>query len=55
MDLSATHKADALSRVQRSQRHLLSLINDVLNLARIETGHVDYEIAEVPLKLPSQR
>lgn len=41
---------DALSRVQRSQRHLLSLINDVLNLARIETGHVDYEIGEVPLE-----
>jgi PAS domain S-box-containing protein len=41
---------DALSRVQRSQRHLLSLINDVLNLARIETGHVDYEISEVPLE-----
>jgi PAS domain S-box-containing protein len=41
---------DALGRVQRSQRHLLSLINDVLNLARIETGHVDYEIGEVPLE-----
>jgi PAS domain S-box-containing protein len=41
---------EALGRVQRSQRHLLSLINDVLNLARIETGHVDYEICEVPLE-----
>ncbi|MBC7820361.1 MAG: PAS domain S-box protein, partial [Planctomycetaceae bacterium] len=41
---------DALGRVQRSQRHLLSLINDVLNLARIETGHVDYEISKVPLE-----
>jgi PAS domain S-box-containing protein len=41
---------EALGRVQRSQRHLLSLINDVLNLARIETGHVDYELTEVPLE-----
>jgi len=41
---------EALGRVQRSQRHLLSLINDVLNLARIETGHVDYDICEVPLE-----
>jgi PAS domain S-box-containing protein len=41
---------DALERVQRSQRHLLALINDVLNLARIETGHVDYKLSEVPLE-----
>jgi PAS domain S-box-containing protein len=36
-----------LRRVQRSQRHLLSLINDVLNYARLEAGHVDYDIAPV--------
>ncbi len=40
---------DAISRVQRSQRHLLSLINDVLNLVRIETGHVEYAQEDVPL------
>jgi signal transduction histidine kinase len=33
---------DALSRIARSQQHLLSLVNDVLNLARIETGQVDF-------------
>ena len=33
---------EALSRVERSQRHLMSLINDLLNLTRIETGHVEY-------------
>ena len=32
----------ALSRVQRSQRHLLALINDVLNLARAESAGVEY-------------
>ena len=40
---------EALSRVQRSQQHLLSLINDVLNLARIETGRMEYSLTEVPL------
>ncbi len=40
---------DAIGRVQRSQRHLLSLINDVLNLVRIETGHVEYALEDVPL------
>ncbi|HWZ60341.1 MAG TPA: histidine kinase dimerization/phospho-acceptor domain-containing protein, partial [Gemmatimonadaceae bacterium] len=40
---------DALARVQRSQRHLLSLINQVLNLARIEGGHVEYELESVAL------
>jgi PAS domain S-box-containing protein len=41
---------EALRRVQRSQRHLLSLINDLLNLARIETGRVEFDIAEMPLE-----
>ncbi len=40
---------DALLRVQRSQRHLLALINNVLNLARIETGNIEYSLGEVAL------
>jgi signal transduction histidine kinase len=42
---------EALARVERSQRHLLSLINDVLNLARIESGRVDYTIEDFALAL----
>ncbi|HEX2778431.1 MAG TPA: ATP-binding protein [Gemmatimonadaceae bacterium] len=38
---------EALRRVQRSERHLLGLINGVLNYARIETGSIAYEIIEV--------
>jgi signal transduction histidine kinase len=40
---------DALERVQRSQRHLLSLINDMLNLVRIEMGRIEYAIEDIPL------
>jgi signal transduction histidine kinase len=33
-----------LARIQRSQRHLLGLINDLLNFARIESGHVELNL-----------
>jgi len=36
-----------LARIQQSQRHLLGLINQVLNYTRIETGSVRYELASV--------
>ncbi len=35
-----------LDRIARSQSHLLRLINDVLNLARIESGRVEYLIED---------
>ena len=40
---------DALDRIQRSQRMLLGLINQVLNYARIETGNVHYNLGPIPL------
>jgi PAS domain S-box-containing protein len=38
---------NALGRIQVSQQHLLGLINDVLNYAKLETGSVSYDIREV--------
>ena len=38
-----------LARIQKSQRHLLGLINGVLNYARAEAGAVHYEVRDVPL------
>ena len=44
-----TGQEDYLGRVQRSQHHLLSLIQDVLNFARLEAGHVEFTITDVNL------
>lgn len=38
-----------LARIRKSQRHLLGLINGVLNYARVEAGAVQYEMTEVIL------
>ena len=38
-----------LGRIQKSQRHLLGLINGVLHYSRAKAGAVYYELADVPL------
>ena len=40
---------DDLERIQRAQRHLLVLISEVLNFARLEAGQVRYNFAAVQL------
>ena len=40
---------DAVQRLQRSQRHLLGLINGMLNYARVEAGSVHFETTTIPL------
>jgi PAS domain S-box-containing protein len=37
----------AFERIDRSQRHLLSLVNDVLNYARLGSGRVEYRLESV--------
>ena len=46
--LTNDQRAD-LERIQRSQRNLLSLINDILNYAKLEAGHVEFNMSAVPL------
>ena len=46
--LTADQTAD-LERIQRSQHNLLSLINDILNYAKLEAGHVVFDMTEVDL------
>ena len=47
--ITADQRED-LERIERSQRHLLGLINDVLNFAKLEAGRVQFAIARVPLR-----
>src|SRR3569833_539316 len=44
--VSAPQRA-ALARIQNSQRHLLGLINQVLNYTRIESGNVSYRFDRI--------
>jgi PAS domain S-box-containing protein len=41
---------DYIARIQRSQNHLLSMINDIIDFARIEAGKLILDIKEVPVK-----
>jgi PAS domain S-box len=43
-------QAEDLRRIQNSQRHLLGLINEVLNYARLETGTVHYDVQDIRVR-----
>jgi signal transduction histidine kinase len=42
-------QAEQIGRIQRSGQHLLSLINNVLNYARIEAGQMQYEMCDIAI------
>lgn len=39
-----------LDRITASQRHLLGIINDILNFSRIEAGRIEYHIGRIDLR-----
>ena len=39
---------DCLGKITQSSRHLLSLVNEVLDMSRIESGKIDFTISELP-------
>ena len=41
---------EALERVKRAQQHLLGLINDLLNFARLERGKLEYRLETLILQ-----
>ena len=40
---------EAIARIQRNERHLLGLINDVLNFAKLDAGHVQIDVEPMPV------
>jgi PAS domain S-box-containing protein len=42
-------QGEQLARIQRSQTHLLGIIDDILSFSRVEAGHVSYVTAPVPI------
>jgi PAS domain S-box-containing protein len=47
--VTAAQRED-LRRIQVNARHLLGLINDVLNFAKVEAGHLELEVTSVPVE-----
>jgi PAS domain S-box-containing protein len=42
-------QAQDIMRIRRSQQHLLTLIQDVLNFAKVDAGQTEYHITAVPV------
>lgn len=42
-------QAQDIARIRRSQQHLLTLINDVLNFAKVDAGQTEYRLTSVPV------
>ncbi|MBD2463471.1 PAS domain S-box protein [Oscillatoria sp. FACHB-1407] len=43
------HQKDAISSIERSGQHLLELINDILDLAKVESGKLELQLCPVKI------
>jgi len=43
-------QGEFLQRIRTSQEHLLALVNDLLNVSRLESGQLKYDLAPVPVQ-----
>lgn len=49
-DISYEHRCEYVSIVQKSGKHLLGIINDLIDVSKIETGQVAPYFTEIPLQ-----
>jgi len=49
LEAEGTADADDLRRIQRAGQHLLDLVNQVLDLSRVEAGHIELQKTRVDL------
>jgi signal transduction histidine kinase len=40
----------SLARIRRNQEHLLTLVVEILNFVRVESGRMEYRVADVPME-----
>ena len=50
IDLRGERELDHLAHILRAGKHLLDLINEVLDIARIESGHMQFSMEPVAIK-----
>jgi len=49
-DVAADQRKMYLAQIQRGGQHLLGLVNDVLDLAKVEAGHMELDLEPVRLR-----